>query len=278
MHVKPRRALRPGNTGHSRACNGWQPLCRHATARAHFHHAAATEPCHRARVATPGRSHPSQQCGSARSAKPLQTMHFQRSRFLPWISAACLGAALLAGAAWAGTAEGVRAYDRGQFALAAKELQPAAQAGDPEAQFHLGLMHDFGKGVQLDHAKAAALYRKAAEQGHADAQYHLAVSYDDGEGVPQDHQQAVAWYRKAAAQNHVRAQFNLAVSYDDGEGVAQDKKQAVHWYTKAAEQGDADAQQNLSVMYARGEGVARDAAKSRYWARKARESRARGED
>ena len=89
-------------------------------------------------------------------------MHFQRSRFLPWISAACLGAALLAGAAWAGTAEGVRAYDRGQFALAAKELQPAAQAGDPEAQFHLGLMHDFGKGVQLDHAKAAALYRKAA--------------------------------------------------------------------------------------------------------------------
>ena len=84
-------------------------------------------------------------------------MHFQRSRFLPWISAACLGAALLAGAAWAGTAEGVRAYDRGQFALAAKELQPAAQAGDPEAQFHLGLMHDFGKGVQLDHAKAAAL-------------------------------------------------------------------------------------------------------------------------
>ena len=76
-------------------------------------------------------------------------MHFQRSRFLPWISAACLGAALLAGAAWAGTAEGVRAYDRGQFALAAKELQPAAQAGDPEAQFHLGLMHDFGKGVQV---------------------------------------------------------------------------------------------------------------------------------
>ena len=186
MHVKPRRALRPGNTGRFCACNGWQPLCRHATARAHFHHAAATGPCHRARVATPGRSHISQQRGSARSAKPLQTMHFQRSRFLPWISAACLGAALLAGAAWAGTAEGVRAYDRGQFALAAKELQPAAQAGDPEAQFHLGLMHDFGKGVQLDHAKAAALYRKAAEQGHADAQYHLAVSYDDGEGVPQD--------------------------------------------------------------------------------------------
>ena len=149
MHVKPRRALRPGNTGHPCACNGWQPLCRYATARAHFHHAAATGPCHRARVATPGRSHRSQQRGSARSAKPLQTMHFQRSRFLPWISAACLGAALLAGAAWAGTAEGVRAYDRGQFALAAKELQPAAQAGDPEAQFHLGLMHDFGKGVQV---------------------------------------------------------------------------------------------------------------------------------
>ena len=164
------------------------------------------------------------------------------SRLSRWISAAFLGTALLTGAAWAGTAEGVRAYDKGQFTQALKELQPAAQAGDAEAQFHLGLMYDFGRAVPVDHVKAAALYRKAADQGHADAQYHLAVSYDDGEGV------------------------------------AQDKKQAVHWYTKAAEQGDADAQQNLSVMYARGEGVARDATKSRYWARKARESRARGED
>ena len=66
---------------------------------------------------------------------------------------------------------------------------------------------------------AAQWYRKAADQGDSDAQYNLGVAYDEGEGVPQDHQQAVAWYRKAAAQNHVRAQFNLAVSYDDGEGV-----------------------------------------------------------
>ena len=42
MRVKPRRALRPGNTGRTCACNGWQPLRRYATARAHFHHAAAT--------------------------------------------------------------------------------------------------------------------------------------------------------------------------------------------------------------------------------------------
>ena len=34
MRVKPRRALRPGNTGRSCACNGWQPLRRHATVSA----------------------------------------------------------------------------------------------------------------------------------------------------------------------------------------------------------------------------------------------------
>ena len=267
MRVKPRRALRPGNTGRSCACNGWQPLRRHATARAHFHHAAATGPIHRARVVTPGRSHPSQQRGRARSATPLQTMHIQRSRFLPWISAACLGAALLAGAAWAGTAEGVRAYDRGQFALAAKELQPAAQAGDPDAQFHLGLMHDFGKGVQLDHAKAAALYRKAAEQGHADAQYHLAVSYDDGEGVPQDFKQAVYWYTQAANQGLAKAQYNLGVSYDKGEGVAKDHQMAAQWYRKAADQGDSDAQYNLGVAYDEGEGVPQDHQQAVAWYR-----------
>lgn len=65
-------------------------------------------------------------------------MHFQRSRFLPWISAACLGAALLAGAAWAGTAEGVRAYDRGQFAWRPKNCNPPHRQATPRRNFTWG--------------------------------------------------------------------------------------------------------------------------------------------
>ena len=52
-------------------------------------------------------------------------------------------------------------------------------------------------------------YRKAAEQGDADAQYNLGISYDRGEGVPQDYVEAVKWYRKAAEQGDADAQNKL---------------------------------------------------------------------
>ncbi len=48
--------------------------------------------------------------------------------------------------------------------------------------------------------KAAARYRKAAEQGDANAQFNLGVCYNQGQGVDKDPKAAVAWYRKAAEQ------------------------------------------------------------------------------
>ena len=40
----------------------------------------------------------------------------------------------------------------------------------------------------------------AAEQGDADGKYNLGIMYAQGQGVQQDDQQAVQWYRKAADQ------------------------------------------------------------------------------
>lgn len=39
---------------------------------------------------------------------------------------------------------------------------------------------------------------RAAEQGDADAQYNLGVMYEFGDGVPQSYKQAVKWYTQAA--------------------------------------------------------------------------------
>jgi len=86
---------------------------------------------------------------------------------------------------------------------------------------------------------------KAADQGDAQAQYNLGVMYDKGEGVAQNKTEAAHWYRKAADQGDAQAQYNLGVMYDKGEGVAQNKAEAVNWYRKAADQGDAQAQYNL---------------------------------
>ena len=45
--------------------------------------------------------------------------------------------------------------------------------------------------------KEADGMRKAAEHGDANAQYNLGLMYDNGQGVTQDHTEAVRWYRKA---------------------------------------------------------------------------------
>ena len=61
--------------------------------------------------------------------------------------------------------------------------------------------------------------RRAADQGNADAQFNLGVMYAEGRGVPRDDAEAARWYRCAADQGEAAAQFNLGLMYAKGEGV-----------------------------------------------------------
>ncbi|MTW23223.1 serine/threonine-protein kinase [Allochromatium palmeri] len=149
-------------------------------------------------------------------------------------------------------ADGMAAFDRGDYQQAFAIWQPLAEQGDANAQFYLGKMYFNGQGVAKDYSQALQWYRKSAKQGFAQAQNNLGSMYTNGEGVAQDDAQAVQWYRKAAAQGADLAQFNLGLMYAKGQGVAQDYSQAVQWFRKAAEQGDAEAQFSLGVMYANG--------------------------
>ena len=65
-------------------------------------------------------------------------------------------------------------------------------------------------------------WRQAAEQGDADAQYNLGIFYSQDDSVDKDMTEAVKWFRKAAELGHVEAQFNLALCYAKGEGVDKD--------------------------------------------------------
>ena len=58
-------------------------------------------------------------------------------------------------------------------------------------------MYRFGKGVPQDDKQAAHWYRKAAEQGELNSQYNLGVMYANGEGVPEDMTKAKYWLNKA---------------------------------------------------------------------------------
>ena len=45
-----------------------------------------------------------------------------------------------------------------------------------------------------NYVEAAFLFRKAAEQGDGDAQFNLGLMYAKGKGVPQDYVEAYKWY------------------------------------------------------------------------------------
>ena len=87
-----------------------------------------------------------------------------------------------------------------------------------------------------------------AEQGDTEAQYHLGEMFNFGKGVAQDDKEAVKWLRKAAEGGHLDAQLALGLAYEKGLEVAEDKAEAVKWYRKAAEQGDINAKYSLERL------------------------------
>ena len=167
---------------------------------------------------------------------------------------------------------GEKAYERGDFAMALRELRPLAEQGNVHAQYTLALIYKDGTGVAQDHAEALRWFRKAAEQGYADAQNALGVVYALGAwGVPQDFVESVEWHMRAATQGHAGAQVSLGARFEHGDGVPRDYAVAVLWYRLAAEQGGAEAQTYLGSMYQQGKGVPQDIGEAANWYRKAAE-------
>ena len=65
------------------------------------------------------------------------------------------------------------AYSRGDYTTAYRLWKPLADQGNAYAQFSLGTMYRFGKGVAKDYAAAVFWFRKAADKGLAAAQNNL---------------------------------------------------------------------------------------------------------
>ena len=106
-------------------------------------------------------------------------------------------------------------------------------------------MYAFGEGVLKDDAEAVKWYRLAAEQGQANAQYALGLSYGAGlGGVLEDHAEAVKWFRLAAEQGVASAQYTLGLSYAAGlGGVLEDSVLAHMWFNIAGANGNEAARE-----------------------------------
>lgn len=128
----------------------------------------------------------------------------------------------------------------------------AAEQGDSEAQFWLGVAYEQDWFGTMDDVLALKWYRKAAEAGDPDAQVELGQRYADGDGVEQSYKLAAEWFRKAAEDfpdlgGAGQGRYRLANLYMDGLGVPKDYVQAYFWLSLEHPKDAADARTHLSV-------------------------------
>ena len=102
--------------------------------------------------------------------------------------------------------DGLAAFAAEEYATALEILLPLAEAGNPDAAYTVGIIYDFGRGVNQDDMAAGVWYRIAAEQGMPEAQLAMGTLFDTGEGILQNVVEAYAWSAIAADQGLGRAE------------------------------------------------------------------------
>lgn len=122
--------------------------------------------------------------------------------------------------------------------------QEAADNGDPEAMYAMGLYYNASDSpVYKNEQKALQWVEKAAEAGCAKALCALAMAYIKGFGnitafhLGYNPEKAVALFRKAADLGNINAYYGLGRCYEEGRGVKRDLEEAEKWLEKAVASG-----------------------------------------
>ena len=74
----------------------------------------------------------------------------------------------------------------------------------------LAYLYGKGQGVARNDVEAYHWYRRAAEAGNPFAQYNLGLIYAKGRGIEKNSGEARKWYERAAEQGNERAEKALA--------------------------------------------------------------------
>jgi hypothetical protein len=116
------------------------------------------------------------------------------------VAAGVVGLLAIALPARADTTSGRLAYERGDYRRAMEEWQAAADHNDPEAEFGVGTLYEFGAGeLKQDYKRAAEWYKRAATHGNTGAEYRLALLYAaGGDDFGSDLVEAYKWASLAA--------------------------------------------------------------------------------
>jgi TPR repeat protein len=126
---------------------------------------------------------------------------------------------------------GVSAYDEGDYATALRLLRPLANQGDPRALNHLGMMYEYGRGVERNPIEAVKWFRKGANRENPTSMYNLGKMYEKGIGVPQNDILAHMWFNLSGARDldKARTARDTIAGRMSREEVAEAQKLAREW-------------------------------------------------
>lgn len=169
-------------------------------------------------------------------------------------------------------------------AKALEYYEQAAELGNADATYNVGMCAKLGMGCRKDLDVASYYYYRAAKLGHERAFDELKALAEAGDAKAQNRygicfeygyctkiilKNAVYWYDQAAKQGNSYGQYNLGQCYYRGRGVKQNERVACQWFRKAADGGNASAQYELGLCYLDGLGVALDSFEAFSWLSKA---------
>jgi len=144
---------------------------------------------------------------------------------------------------------GISYLDNGRTEDAVRLIRSASDSGQPAAQYRLAKLYETGEGVTQNAGMARQLTERAARSGNRIAMHDLALYHAEGRGgVKMDLDTAAKWFEKAAERGVVDSQFNLGVMYETGKGVPKNLADAFVWYSIAAAQGDQFAKERVGVL------------------------------
>jgi TPR repeat protein len=83
--------------------------------------------------------------------------------------------------------------------------------------------------------------KKAADNGNAEAMYLLGICYARGKKVEQDFTAAAKWFHEASRKGHAAATTSLGFLYARGRGVRLDQKLAFKHLSEGQARGDPTA-------------------------------------
>lgn len=125
-----------------------------------------------------------------------------------------------------------------------KLFTTASQHNIPQASHFLGVMHEYGLGVEQDFESAFEMYQRASNQNYAESTYHLALMHAYGRGTQQNFKAATALFDNGARNDHAPSTYYMGVIKLYGYGCEPNYNQAVNWFERAAGMGDPRVEQD----------------------------------